>query len=320
MDESRTDLVEEPNVSKPWPEARGPHVPDPLGRIPGLAWIFIVLAVGRMWLLIDSASLGPAPEFLTFANFVMGAIASVAALLLPAVLLIRHPDAASRARTLLLGAILFAVGEGLQVLGERLWPFFLGLTPQGDDLPYLFPLAIGYNGLASLIATSALAGIGLGLARARRFGNRGATRSVTLLVLLPAGLLVVSRIVTANQLLPGEPRLTPDAILYASSTVVLGILSILAWAYLALTALRGRLAGEEPRIGWSLGALSAVLALAASEVFAALAIVALPELSVTGYLFLLSGLFALGPLALLAAFAFGLPSLESAVAPAAEAG
>lgn len=307
--------LEDPNVPKSWPDERGPHLPDALGRIPALAWIFMVLAVGRIWLLIDSASLGPAPELVTIASFAAPAISSVAGLLLPAVLLARHPDVARRARTLLIGVIVFAVGEALQVLGERLQPLFV-LTPQGDEVPYLFSLAIGYIALASLIGTIGLVGIGLGLARARRFGDRGMPRSVTLLVLLPVALLVASRIVTANQILPGDPRLTPDAILYASSTVVLGILSILAWAYLALTALRGRVAGEEPPIGWSLGALSAVLALAASEVFAALTMFALPDLSVTGYLLLLSALFALGPLALLAAFAFGLPSLEPAAGTA----
>lgn len=316
MDEPTTGPVEEPNVSKPWPEARGPHLPDALGRIPGLAWIFIVLGVGRLWLLIDSANLGPAPELLTFASFVTNAIASVAALLLPAVLLIRRPDAPSRARTLLLGAILLAVGEGLEVLGGPLQPIFQELTLEADDVPALVPVGVVYNALAGLIGTTGLACIGLGLAQARRFEDRGGTRLITLLVGLVATLLVVSRIVTAPQMLPGPARTTPDVILYVGSSIVLGILSILAWSYLTITALRGVHAHEEPRIGWGLGALSGAVALAASETFGFLTMFVLPDLSVAGYLFLVSALFALGPLALLTAFAFGLPSLEPAAGTA----
>ena len=57
--------------------------------------------------------------------------------------------------------------------------------------------------------------------------------------------------------------MSPTLAVYLGSTVVLSILPVVAWAYLATVGIRGWRAGEDPIAGWRLVAFAAVLVLVA---------------------------------------------------------
>jgi len=294
-------------------EPRGPHLPDAVTRVPYAAWLFGLLALSRLIWFIRETELGPAPAPSVILAYVGGLVPAVVAVLLPAILLLRHPDAWSSARTLLLGTILFAVVEGMRVLSPALQPVFESATPGSEETPYLVPLALLYSSAQGLLATFAVANVGLGLAQTRRYLDRPGT----LVIALVTGLVVVvasaARLITVSRLPFDEIPMTPTVAVYLSSAIVLGVLSVAAWGYLAATSTRGARAGEEPGGGWSLGALGAWLILSAFTI-AAVAVLAEPTPETQGSFTALnqatSVIHTLGYLSLLASLLAGLPSLD----------
>ncbi|MDO8484523.1 MAG: hypothetical protein Q7S35_06215 [Candidatus Limnocylindrales bacterium] len=294
-------------------EARGPHLPDALAGIPTGAWVFSLLAIARLIWFVREAHLGPAPGPSVVLAFVTGIVPAVVAVLLPGALLLRHADAWSRARTLLLGTVLFAVVEGMRVLSPSLQPFFEQLTPGSEETPYLVPLALLYTSAEGLLAIFAVTNIGLGLAQARRYLDRSGTRLIVVVAALIVVLVAVERVVSVSQLPFDEIPMTPTVAVYLASAIVLGVLSIAAWGYLAATSVRGARAGEEPEAGWTIGAIGACLIVAAFGLSAAGSLARpSPE---TQDLFNsigqgISVIYTLGYLGLLGGLLLGLPSLE----------
>jgi hypothetical protein len=296
---------------------RGPHLPDVVMAIPRVALAFILLAAARLAVAVDRADLGMVPQLTTILAYAMGSIAPVVAVLLPAALLIRHPEAARRARTLLAGTVLIAAGELLRALADPLQPVFEQLTPPNAEVGFLIPMAIGYSALVSLVGTFGVANVGLGLARARRYEDRSGTRAIALALALVALLLSAIRIVEVARLPYDQIPITPAVVAYLGTTVILGILAAVAWTYLAATALRGARAGEEPRSGWVSGALGICFVVVALVVGAGLSLAvalnpptpdAQPAFTAVGHV--MSGVVALGYFLLLAGLAAGLPSLD----------
>lgn len=305
----------EPLTAKAPPEARGPHLPDVLTRSP-VAWAFVILALARLIWLVRETQLGPAPELATYVSFVAGAIPAVASVLAPAALLLRHPDAATHARTLFVGTVLMALGEGLRVLGVPLQPIFQQITPGSEETPYLVPLALIYSSAVALLSTYAIASIGLGLAQRRRFADRSGTWFIALVAVLFVLLMAAARVDGILELPFDAIPMTPTVILYLGSTVVLGILSVAAWAYLAAVAVRGARAGEEPESGWTIGALASLAIVIAFGVNAGLGFAtATPENQalLTGLAQTTAVVFAVGYLGLIVGLLLGLPSLEPPV-------
>lgn len=293
-------------------EPRGPHLPDRLTRVPFGTWLFGLLALARLIWYLRETELGPSPApsvLLTYAN---GLIPPVATVLLPAVLLLRHPDASAKARTLLVGTVLLAVVEGMRVLSPALQPFFESTTPGSEETPYLVPLALAYSLIQGLLATFAVANIGLGLAQARRYLDRWGTP----LILVVAGAAIVvgagARVVAVSQIPFDEIPMTPTVAVYLASAIVLGVLTITAWGYLAATTARAARAGEEPGGGWLLFTLGAWLILSAF-VIGSLANLADPTPETQAFFSSLaqaiSVIYTLGYLGLFAGLLAGVPSL-----------
>lgn len=307
-------------------EPRGPHLPDAMARIPRLAWPFILLAAAQLAWAINQAEFTAVPELSSVLWYAMGWIPSMVAVLLPVALLIRHPDVGSRARTLLVGTALIAIAEGLSALAGPLGPIFEQLTPGSEEVPFLGPMAIGYWALASLVGTFGVANLALGLAQARRYEDRPGARVIAVGFSVVAVLIAASRIVEVTQLSFDQIPTTPTLVAYIGTTAALGILAVAAWSYLAATVVRGVRAGEEPGSGWTAGALGAGLVVAAFLLIAALSLIAVLSRPTPDSQPLFeavaratSGVFSLGYLFLLGAFADGLPSLD-AVAVEEEAG
>lgn len=304
--------VDEFTAEEPWATPRGPHLPDALGVIPALAWAFVLLAVGRLAWAIHEAGFGPVPDLSRVLSFVLFAVPAVVAVLLPAAVLARHPDALTGARTVLLGTVMVALVQGLGILAQPLEAIFEQLTPASEELPFLVPAAIVYTFLSNLIGSLGLFAIGMGLGRARRYEDRDGTRATVLVIGIAAVLTAAGSLVSLSQLQLGEIQMTPALGIYLGSGAVLGIVTVVAFAYLAIALVRGARADEEPGWGWALAGLGAGLLLVALLLNTAIELVHVMPEGQTGFsvfAYLISGIYALGWLGLLGGLALGLPAL-----------
>jgi len=89
------------------------------GRL--LALVFFVFALVDLAWWIVNARFDGNPSFVDIATYGLQIVPSVAGVLFPAALLARHPDAVSRARVLLAGTVLFALG-----VHSLIFIYFLG--------------------------------------------------------------------------------------------------------------------------------------------------------------------------------------------------
>ena len=136
-----------PSPTNPEPtEARGPHLPD---RWPIL--VFVGLAIAAAWATYPNPPTWT-PE--SFAAFILDLLPVVCPVLLPAALLLRHPDAPRVARPLFFGTLLFAAVPFLRLAGPALEGFFASLTPPPDGMDWFVPSSILYGYLQSLSACS----------------------------------------------------------------------------------------------------------------------------------------------------------------------
>lgn len=298
------------NAPEPDAEAGGRHLAYSLGRIPWLVWAFVLLAIGDAFWYVRNLNLPATASISDVAVYGLQVIPPVIAVLLPAVLLARHPDATSRARTLLFGTILFALVQGLVILSEPLQGFFQSMTPPSQDLPGLVPLAEFYSGLINLVTAFGLAYIAIGLSQARQLEDH--PRSVTTLFVPVAAIFgMVVEVLWVSGLQLGDTPMSPTLAIDLGASVVLGVLRIVVWVYLATAIVRGLLAGEDPRSGWLLGALGGGLVILALVLFNLNRVVDIQDqtlVTVYGYVVILA--YALGYVSLLAAFAVGLPAFD----------
>ena len=123
--------------------ARGPHLPD---RWPVLA--FIGLAILATW-----ATYPNPPEWTaeSFAAFLLDLLPTVCAVLLPAALLLRHPDAPRLARPLVFGTLLVAAVPFFKLAGPQLESAFATLTPPPAELDWFVPSSVLYRFFHSLL-------------------------------------------------------------------------------------------------------------------------------------------------------------------------
>ena len=302
-------------ASETFDEPRGPHLPEAPAGIQRGALVFVALALGEVVWLVANAGLGPAPSVEMVVLFGLGVVPSAVVILLPAALLIRHPDAASRARTLLFGTVLFAAVEGLQILSQVLQPFLESLIPADPALPFIMPMAVIYGAIVSLVSSFGLAYIAVGLSQARRWeGDRGIPTAFVLMVVGAAAL--GSGIVATAQIQLGETPWSPILALYFGSTVVLRTLFVVAWAAVAVTAGAGARAGEDPDRGWWLAAVAGWVVVGALAIATVSGLIQDPRIQdwSTGIRYTITILFAAGYLGVLASFVIGLPSLAEAEA------
>lgn len=280
----------------------------PQGRIHPLAWLFIALAIADViWYVLNArfdSTTGVGDRIV----YAIQVVPSVAVFLMPAVLLIRHPDAMWRARTLVLGLFLVAISQALLIVSTPLQPVFAALTPASPELPIIWSSAL-YDDLTSLIFAFGLAYMALGLTQVRQYEGRG--RSVTLLFVTVLAIFgTVVGIVSVARIDLGTLTMSPGLAFYLASIVVFGVVRIVAWGYLTAAVAGGVAAGEEPAVGWrlaTLGGAAVLLALTLVNIGGLFEIADQTLDTLYGYLTIV--LYALGLLSLLVAFIVRLPSL-----------
>ncbi len=293
---------------EPWPEARGPHLPDRLTRIPLLVWPFVILAViqvAGIWV-ANSTAFATDPFYLVQAAF--WSIADVTASLLGAALFLRHRDAIRTLPLVVVGVTLLAAEQVVQLLRAPLAPMLEAIMPvAADDFTSSGPVLVStfYFWGAAILGIFGLVYLARGLDDARRF-EAPRTR------VLATGLVVVAVVITVLGVV-GNLRLPEGSILggpwLLAFNTALGLASLLATSYLVVVAFRGWRADEEPSLGWVLVALSGSVTLV---VFLVLAVASVLEIQDFG---LLSPMYstarAIAGVALLAAFLLGLPSTDA---------
>jgi hypothetical protein len=290
----------------PWEEARGPHLPDRLTRVPILVWPFVILAVVQIvaivledWMAMTADPGGVALNY----------GARIAASLLGAALFLRHPDAVRTLPILVLGVTLMAVEQVIGVLSVALGPLFAEswIVPTDDTTTYVG--ASVFSIVRSAIGMLAVLSLALGLAAARRIEG-GVDRPV-LVVLIGGSIVVAVASDIGFRLLTSESVIV-SPIAYVASVVV-GLASLLATSYLVAVALAGWLAGERPSIGWALAAASGSVTIAIVAAFALVSLIQPRDLGPLLTVFSIA--IAASPVLLLVAFAIGLPSTEPDATP-----
>ena len=222
--------------------------------------MFVALAVADLhWMLRQSDFLAgmSAGDIIGYS---LRVTPGIAAILMPAAVLASHRDSWRRIPTVVFGTILFASVQGLAVVADPLQPIFASLTPASDELPDLVPLAALFDAVVSLASVLGVTYIALGLVQARRYEDRPAD-AAALVVPVAATLATIIGVLAASRFDFGDTPLTPPLAIYLAATVALGILRVVAWAFLAATAIRGWWSGEEPNTGWWLAVLATALVL-----------------------------------------------------------
>ncbi len=274
-----------------------------------IAWVFLFFSLADVVWFVVNANFSATPAGADYIVYVFQAVPAVAAILFPVALLAPQPNATTRAPTLLLGTILFALVQGMLILVDPLASIFARITPASADVPFAVVAEV-YNALILAMAALGLGLIGRGLSLARRYEDR---RVPVLDWFVPVATVfaTVVGIVAASRLDLGSGPLSPLTVVYVAVNVILGIARVAIWAYLMTTAVRGLLAGEDPQGGWRLAALAGAIVLFGLVLINLAGVLDVSDqglIEIYGWIVVLS--FALGHLFLLTGFVLGLPSLD----------
>ncbi len=293
------------------PEAARMHRPTwrPQGRIHPLAWLFIALTVADIVWYALNANFDSTTGVGDRVVYAIQIVPSVSVFLMPAVFLIRHPDAIWRARTLTVGLFLVAISQALLIVSTPLQPVFAALTPASAELPIIWSSAL-FDDITSLIFAFGLASMALGLTQTRRYEGRA--RSATLLFVTVLAIFgTVVGIVSVSRIDLSTLTMSLGLAFYLGSIVVFGVVRIVAWGYLTAAAAGGAAAGEEPPAGWRLATLGGALVLLALLLVNIGGLFEIPDQTLdTLYGYVTIVLYALGLLFLLLAFVARLPALD----------
>jgi len=286
-----------------------PPPPAPVGRRwPAL--IFVVLAALDVAWYVYGAGVFVNPTAGDLLVHLLRVTPGLAAILLPAALIARHPDVWRQIPALLAGAILFAAVQALILVADPLQPLFATITPAAEDLPSIVPSAAVYELIVAFVSAAGLGLFGIGLVQARRFPDRG-TAGVALLVPIAAVLSTVFGVVGLSGLDLTGVSVTAGVLIYLATSVVLGIVRVVAWAFLAAVTIRGWRAGEAPLAGWWLAVLGTGLVLLALAMLNVRNLVDVTDAAVDEvYGYIEATAYAAGNLCLLAAVAVGLPAID----------
>jgi hypothetical protein len=320
----------------PWEEARGPHLPDPLTRVPAklprTSWAFVILAVAtglvqtldRVLPLWPDTETDIGPYVRAVLSVILSIIPTIATILFGAALFARHPRAWTTHRALTVGLVLLAVAGAMQAVTGRVAELFLVVTTPADDLTFLTPGLIAYTLMTALLATLGTFYVARGVRTARlRTDPQGGSRWTTTIALV-ATLLTLSTIVGGIVTIARVSAAAGD-VYFGYNVAILAVswLTLAAQAYLAVVMWSGMAAGEEPARAWGLGTVGVWLILLGSSstgiASAALYVVATPGMDFTIWSWIAliwTTITVVGYVLLLAAFTRGLPSAPNDDRPA----
>ena len=240
-------------VTRPYPEARGPHLPDALTRVAPLAYVFAAVALFVAWRgWEDAGADGRQIGLDTVARIL---VPGVAIPLLGVALIARHRDAQRTHRLLLFGIALLSVLEVFDTFQVAIREFLRGSEPF-IDAPSPGDIALFVFG--GLLMTFGLLYVGAGLADARGPERARVERPLTIWLVALAVIAIALSLYPLTVMTQGG--VVPGLIVELVVTLVIGGLVTLCWTYVAAITLGGWLASAQPRTAWVVaGVASAVL-------------------------------------------------------------
>jgi hypothetical protein len=265
-------------------------------------YVFLALAVIDLSLVAQSSGRSGVLDLESIVVAIMTTVPAVVAPLLGAAIFSRDRDAWRSMPLLAFGIALLTLGSLLTVLSDVVVNFLIGLTP-GDPDPFS-PAITAFSVFRGLLTVFAVLYVAAGLAAARRLARSRVERP--LLVWLIA-LGVIASVLSITSFLQQGVASSPSLLVQLALGVVLSLASTLAWAYLAAITIGGAIAGELPRRAWRLGAMSVAILIVAPLVTTVAIAVTIPAPG-NPLLWLVGVASALAWVALLVAFALGLPS------------
>ena len=292
-------------VTRPYPEARGPHLPDALTRVPPLAYVFAVIALLLGWQAWQSATTSPlSPLSDAMVLFARGLVPSAVIPLIGVVLLLRQPDARRTLRLLLFGIGLLTAHELIVAFSAPLRE----LLRQGADFSELeTPGELALRVFSGLLMVFGLLYVGAGLSATRGPHRHAAERLIAAWLATLAAIGVVLSLYAMTTLrLDDYPAGVLVSVVVAS---VLEALITFAWVYLASVVIGGWLAGDRPRRAWIIAGIGggSILAVRLIGVVASMVVdeVTFPIFFVLAYADII------GWLVLIVGFVLGLPADRS---------
>ena len=123
----------EPSSVKPFPDARGPHLPDSMTGLSPWVLFFVAIVVLQLWRLTQAWGGSVVPgDARSAVEYILSWIPAMTAPLIGVALFARHPDARRSLRLLVFGVILLSFGELLSAFQEPIRDLLRGLTPADD--------------------------------------------------------------------------------------------------------------------------------------------------------------------------------------------
>jgi hypothetical protein len=288
------------------PEARGPHLPDAMTRLSLWVYVFVAAAIAEVvaaWL--DWRGLGPSAAPFDLTAALVSRTGSIAASLIGAALFLRHPDARTTLPLLVFAAILLTVGQLADLVDAPVRRLLESIAPTADDGSAISPASIAYSVFTTLLSVFAALYLGAGLAEARR---NGPVRSERLLTIWLAVVGIAAVLISAIPIGQATVDASPRTIVLFVIGLILSLLVTLTWCYVLVVTLSGWIGGEEPRRGWGLAALTAMLVLFVRIVVSVGSVMSLPPVIQEVALRAVSFGSTVGWVLLLAAFLVGLPA------------
>jgi hypothetical protein len=292
----------------PWEEPRPPHLPDALTSVS--PWVIVFLGLAALQVVVgwfEWARHGDLRDPSALVEFIVRQrLPDVCAALLGAALFYRHQNAHRRLPMLVVGVVLLNVAALMGLGTDPLNRALVDALPASDDIfGFAFFWSEVYGAAISVAGIFAVLYMARGLAGARHFADVVSGRAL--------GMVLIALIAVASVVSLAPYLALPDAAELLTSVNVINltiaIVKDLAWAYLFVIAFGGWLAGEQPRSGWLLVALAAIIEVTFLLVTA---VGSLVDLSSGAFLLTFLSWLGIGRwVFLLTAFALGLPSAVS---------
>jgi hypothetical protein len=277
-----------------------------MSRVSPWVSLFVIAALAQVaaaWL--DWRGLGPqaAPFDLTAA--IVSRTGAIAATLIGAAIFVRHPDARRTLPLLVFAAVLLTIGQLAELVDAPVRRLLESIAPTADDGLAVSPASIAYSVFTTLLSVFAALYLGAGLAEARRNGPIRSERLLTIwLTVVGLAAVLISAIPIGQATVDASPR---TIVLFVIG-LILSLLVTLTWCYVLVVTLSGWIGDEEPRRGWGLAALTAMIVLFVRIVVSVGSVMSLPPAVQDVTLRAVAFGATLGWVLLLAAFLAGLPA------------
>jgi hypothetical protein len=208
------------------------------------------------------------------------------------------------------GVFLLLIAQILRLAKPAIGPLVDPFATSANDFEFYVSVTQAYGVLTALLGVAGIAFIARGLSAAQRHGEAVPARSLSIVVIV---LVMVASALTAFSWVTSGVDTSPGTLASVAVSWLVGLVASLAWAYLFVVSLVGWRGGETPRLGWSLAALGAGLAVLVDLLLPVIVLLAVPQEQLFRMFEAIGIASLIAWVLLVVAFAVGSPSTDSAV-------